>query len=106
MRGAAASGPPPKPWREGAASARHAFHAVAPDTLIRALAEATTGQPPRRGSRLTSSPSACTGPTARWAAGAMRARTSLDKQGGFHVEPLEPGKGLGFFEGNGRSGPC
>jgi methylenetetrahydrofolate reductase (NADPH) len=71
---------------------RHAFHAVAPDTLIRALAEATTDN--RLGEispHLFSFGG--TGPTARWAAGAMRGAISLDKQGGFHVEPLEPGKG-------------
>jgi len=69
---------------------RHMFNAVAPDTIIRALAEAS------RGERLGQiSPHLFsfggTGPTARWAAGAMHGTLTLDKEGGFHVEPLAAG---------------
>jgi methylenetetrahydrofolate reductase (NADPH) len=66
---------------------RHMFNAVAPDTIIRALADATSGD--RLGEispHLFSFGG--TGPTARWAAGAMRGSITLDKEGGFHVEPL------------------
>lgn len=68
---------------------KHLFNAVAPDPIIRALADAATGD--RLGEispHLFSFGG--TGPTARWAAGAMRGAITLDNEGGFHVEPLEP----------------
>jgi methylenetetrahydrofolate reductase (NADPH) len=65
---------------------KHLFNAVAPDPIIRALVEAL---PDERLSEI--SPHLFSfggiGPTARWAAGAMRGALTLDKEGGFRVEP-------------------
>jgi methylenetetrahydrofolate reductase (NADPH) len=68
---------------------RHAFNAVAPDTLIRALAAAA--QDDRLGEiRPHLFSFGGTAATARWAAGAMRGAMRLDKEGGFLVEPIKP----------------
>jgi methylenetetrahydrofolate reductase (NADPH) len=70
--------------------ARHVFHTVAPDTIIRALAQASQdGRLGEISPHLFSFGG--TASTARWAAGAMRGAITLDKEGGFHVEPLASG---------------
>lgn len=67
--------------------ARHVFHTVAPDTLIRPLVQAASG-----GRLGELSPHLFsfggTAATARWLAGAARSAITLDNEGGFHVEPL------------------
>jgi methylenetetrahydrofolate reductase (NADPH) len=67
--------------------ARHVFHTVAPDALIRPLVQAALG-----GRLGEISPHLFsfggTAATARWLAGAMRGAITLDNEGGFHVEPL------------------
>jgi len=68
--------------------ARHVFNSVAPDPLIRALADAAITE--RLGDI---SPHLFSfggiGATARWAAGAMRGPITLGAAGGFHVEALK-----------------
>ncbi|MBV8961883.1 MAG: methylenetetrahydrofolate reductase [Hyphomicrobiales bacterium] len=65
---------------------KHVFNAVAPDPIIRAVVE---GLPAEDLSEV--SPHLFSfgglGPTARWVAGAMRGALTLDKDGGFLVEP-------------------
>ncbi len=65
---------------------KHAFSAVAPDPIIRALVEALPREDLSEISPHLFSFGGI-GPTARWAAGAMRGALTLDKDGGFLVEP-------------------
>jgi methylenetetrahydrofolate reductase (NADPH) len=70
---------------------KQVFNAVAPDSIVRALADATAED--RLGDV---SPHLFSfggiGPTARWAAGATHGAITLDKEGGFNVEPFNPVK--------------
>jgi len=78
---------------------KHVFNAVAPDPILRALAEARTAGSARTGAPGTALATPLgdisahfysfggIAPTARWMAGAMRGHITLDKDGGFHVEP-------------------
>jgi methylenetetrahydrofolate reductase (NADPH) len=67
---------------------RHLFNAVAPDAILRALADAQQPEGPSPLGEI--SPHFFSfggiGPTARWVAGAMRGAVTLDKEGGFHVD--------------------
>jgi methylenetetrahydrofolate reductase (NADPH) len=76
---------------------RHLFNAVAPDPIIRALADAVA-QDCLKDRLGDISPHLYSfggiGPTARWAAGAIRGAITLDKEGGFHVEPLDLSKSV------------
>jgi methylenetetrahydrofolate reductase (NADPH) len=70
---------------------KHLFNAVAPDPIIRALAEAVASD--RLGDlSLHLFSFGGIGPTARWLQGAMRGSIKLDKEGGFHVEPQDPAR--------------
>lgn len=65
---------------------KHAFNAVAPDPIIRALVEALTDDALRELKPHIFSFGGL-GPTARWVAGAMQGALTLDKEGGFLVKP-------------------
>jgi methylenetetrahydrofolate reductase (NADPH) len=70
---------------------KQVFNPVAPDSIVRALADATAEN--RLGDV---SPHLFSfggiGPTARWAAGATVGAITLDKEGGFQVEPHQAAK--------------
>ena len=65
---------------------KHVFNAVAPDPIIRALVEALPDDALGELKPHFFSFGGL-GPTARWVSGAMRGALTLDKDGGFLVEP-------------------
>jgi methylenetetrahydrofolate reductase (NADPH) len=70
---------------------KQVFNAVAPDSIVRALADSTAED--RLGDVTPHLFSfGGIGPTARWAAAARHGAIVLDKEGGFNIEPLNPAK--------------